>query len=363
MRRSVRIAGFVAAALLLTACGGSSSANDDAGPDAGPDADADSDTDADTDTDADSDGDSDTDADTDADGDVDTSSCPEQDYQVVDIATGRSHTCVVLEGGGVKCWGSNQFGKLGYPLEEYYEGLCSGPTPDTCPLVDVGGPVVQVTAAAYSTCALLESGGVKCWGYDLSAGMGICGGILGYDTVPNSGTIDDPSTMGVCDIGQTVVSISSNAEHTSAITEDEAVVTWGCCCKPPCMPGAESLGVMEFGEPVIQTAAGYIHHCALLENGDVYCWGYNDVGQLGYGHTDFVAAAQVPDQVGPVELGGPAVQVAAGGDHSCAILEGGDVVCWGWGQWGQLGYGDILGGEEYIGDDEVPASLCEVPLM
>jgi alpha-tubulin suppressor-like RCC1 family protein len=62
----------------------------------------------------------------------------------------------------------------------------------------------------------------------------------------------------------------------------------------------------------------------------VRTWGLNEQGQLGYGHTDFVAAGQVPDEAGPVELGGPAVQVAAGGQHSCALLENGEVVCWGW---------------------------------
>ncbi|MFO7974729.1 MAG: hypothetical protein R6V12_08845, partial [Candidatus Hydrogenedentota bacterium] len=73
--------------------------------------------------------------------------------------------------------------------------------------------------------------------------------------------------------------------------------------------------------------------------------------------TDFVAASQVPDQVGPVELGGPAVQVAAGGDHTCAILEGGGVVCWGWnGAGGQLGYGNT----ENVGDNELPADVGPV---
>ncbi|MFO8072434.1 MAG: hypothetical protein R6V85_11225, partial [Polyangia bacterium] len=112
-----------------------------------------------------------------------------------------------------------------------------------------------------------------------------------------------------------------------------------------------------FAGEAAQVSSGSAHHCALLENGDVYCWGINDYGQLGYGHTDFVAASQVPDQVGPVELGGPAVQVAAGGDHTCAILEGGDVVCWGWnGAGGQLGYGNT----ENVGDDELPADVGTV---
>ncbi|MFO8070936.1 MAG: hypothetical protein R6V85_03580, partial [Polyangia bacterium] len=270
------------------------------------------------------------------------------------IATGQSHTCVVLDGGGVKCWGSNQFGKLGYPLEEYYEGLCSGPTPDTCPLVDVGGSVQRITAGRYHSCALLESQEVKCWGYDSSGGT-LCSGVLGNPSeVPASGVVDDPSSIGACDLAASVVDLSSGRELNSAITDAGEVVYWGCY--GTCVPDYQPISSIGFGEQVIQASTGYHHRCVLLEGGDVYCWGCNYLGQLGYGHTDFVAAAQVPDQVGPVELGEPAVQVAAGGYHSCAILEGGDVVCWGWGQYGRLGYGNT----ENVGDDELPVDVGTV---
>ncbi|MFO8071550.1 MAG: RCC1 domain-containing protein [Polyangia bacterium] len=53
--------------------------------------------------------------------------------------------------------------------------------------------------------------------------------------------------------------------------------------------------------------------------------------------------------------------VSNGMSHICAVLETGTIRCWGDNEVGQLGYGDDV--EDEIGDDEVPASLCEVPVM
>ena len=53
----------------------------------------------------------------------------------------------------------------------------------------------------------------------------------------------------------------------------------------------------------------------------------------------------------------------AGGSHVCAVMAGGTLRCWGRNDDGQLGYGDAYAGEDFLGDDEPPASLCEVPVM
>ncbi len=88
------------------------------------------------------------------------------------------------------------------------------------------------------------------------------------------------------------------------------------------------------GGPVSQLALGLRHGCALLETGDVICWGDNSRGQLGVGDT----AARVPDvdELSSVQLGGGVrVQsITAAGDRSCALLAGGDVKCWGSGVYG-----------------------------
>src|SRR5204862_3993916 len=76
------------------------------------------------------------------------------------------------------------------------------------------------------------------------------------------------------------------------------------------------------------------HSCALINDGTVQCWGRNESGQLGNGTT---TNSSVP--VGVAGITG-AVGITAGWwHHSCALLAGGTVRCWGLNQWGQFGDG------------------------
>jgi len=86
-------------------------------------------------------------------------------------------------------------------------------------------------------------------------------------------------------------------------------------------------------------AAGGSHSCAVVDGG-VRCWGSNDDGQLGnpaFGDVD--AATDVAGLRPNTNAGVTAV--AAGSYHTCAIVNGG-VQCWGDNGHGQLGLGDTL---------------------
>lgn len=91
-------------------------------------------------------------------------------------------------------------------------------------------------------------------------------------------------------------------------------------------------------EDAVQISAGRAHTCVVTAGQDVLCWGANGAGQLG------VPTAQVARSSFPVkvELGGKAVQVAAGGNHTCAILTDGQLRCWGSNERGQLGRGSLV---------------------
>ncbi|MDQ4130687.1 MAG: RCC1 domain-containing protein, partial [Actinomycetota bacterium] len=76
--------------------------------------------------------------------------------------------------------------------------------------------------------------------------------------------------------------------------------------------------------------AGRDHSCAVLTGGTVRCWGHGAHGQLGYGNTRTIGDDEAPASVGPVFLGPgrSAKAISAGGVHSCALLDDGSVRCW-----------------------------------
>jgi alpha-tubulin suppressor-like RCC1 family protein len=90
---------------------------------------------------------------------------------------------------------------------------------------------------------------------------------------------------------------------------------------------------------VRQVAAGTEHSCALLTSLEVRCWGAGGSGRLGNDDTgDSSAAVTVltVDGSGALENGR---SVVAGGAHTCVLLQSRQVRCWGENENGQLGDG------------------------
>ena len=85
-----------------------------------------------------------------------------------------------------------------------------------------------------------------------------------------------------------------------------------------------------------QVDANDLHTCAVVTGGSIKCWGRNDVGQLGDGTT--VNSATPVTVVGISD----ATQAGAGGFHTCAMVAGGSVKCWGLNAVGELGNGTTV---------------------
>jgi alpha-tubulin suppressor-like RCC1 family protein len=83
---------------------------------------------------------------------------------------------------------------------------------------------------------------------------------------------------------------------------------------------------------VTAITAGENHTCALTSAGEVKCWGWNKFGQLGDGTR---VTRDRPVTVS--SLSGDVTSLEAGGTHTCALTSGGRVLCWGANDVGQLG--------------------------
>jgi alpha-tubulin suppressor-like RCC1 family protein len=85
----------------------------------------------------------------------------------------------------------------------------------------------------------------------------------------------------------------------------------------------------------IAVGAGSGHTCALVPDGSVSCWGYNLGGRLGNGTT----TSSVSSSPGAVIELDVVIELGVSGGHSCAVMAGGIVRCWGGNLFGQLGDG------------------------
>jgi alpha-tubulin suppressor-like RCC1 family protein len=114
----------------------------------------------------------------------------------------------------------------------------------------------------------------------------------------------------------------------------------GSGMKPVAIPNA-----LGSGHSIVSVAAGDDHTCAIIETGRVFCWGRNAFGELGMGFTSLTVGDSPGDLESnalPVDLGvgRTALQISLGNEMSCARLDDGSVKCWGDGTHGALGQGN-----------------------
>ena len=278
-----------------------------------------------------------------------TNACVLGPAAIVDIALAEYYTCALSLSSRVKCWGSADNGRLGQP--GYAEHIGDDEHPSDWEDVAVADDVVELVAGREHVCALRDSGNVICWGYNGSRQ-------LGYDHNENVGFDESPAEAGDLALAG-VTALAAGDGHTCALARG-AVSCWGSNNAGQLGYGdtmasgegtaAGSRGPVPLTGDVVQIAAGASHTCARLEGGDVICWGSNAHGQLGTGNPESIGDDETPSGLSPIKLGGDAVDIDAGGDTTCAVLDDGGLRCWGANIRGILGNGDTAD----VGDRKTP---------
>jgi alpha-tubulin suppressor-like RCC1 family protein len=291
-----------------------------AGPDPGPDPGTDAETVAGPDPGTDADADPSTDADTGA----DISPLP---APLGHLSAGSRHVCAVTDSGGVKCWGLNGSLQAGGPA------LTNSNVPLDVTGFGDGVVITAVSAGALHTCALTSTGGVKCWGYGcVVPGDGLCS--------PNSAEPKDVPAL-----ASGVTAIAAGALHTCAITSAGGVKCWGYNDSGQIGDGTKynattPVDVVGLTSGVAMIGRGLDYSCAIMVGGGLKTWGANETGQLGDGS---VIGSSTPVDV--LGLSSGVIAVAGWGydkvSHTCAVLAGGAVNCWGSNSEGEVGDGSV----------------------
>ena len=238
------------------------------------------------------------------------------------IAAAEDHTCGVTGGGAAKCWGRNSYYQLGDGTEDGVDRL----TPVSVKKLTSG--VSAIAAGRYHSCALLNSGAVKCWGNGAEIGDGV--------------GLSRSTPVFVKGMKQGIVAIDARYTHTCALTNGGGVKCWGSnfygeLGNRTTEWGWSPVFVTGFRTGATAVTVGESHTCVLTDTGGVKCWGRNHVGQLGDGTT---TNRLVPKFV--KGLRSDVLAIAAGYMHTCALTAAGRVKCWGANLSGSLGDGTAV---------------------
>jgi alpha-tubulin suppressor-like RCC1 family protein len=326
---------------------------------------------------------------------VDVNGLPPAPARAVAVAAGWAHACAVVSpGGNVWCWGDNSTGELGTGASAPFSaspvqvaGITGVATPvsrASAPILSAGGGATTSPSGVFGHTCAVGSGGLACWGANAS-------GQLGDGSTIQSRT---PRTVGL----PAVTSVAAGGQHTCAVSAG-SMRCWGAngagqlgdgTTSQRTTPVAVSTASFPAGTTPSFAAAGSTSSCAIVGlPSQMFCWGDNGEGQVtasapppatqptplapslgggfqptwittGRAHAcglesggttlkcfgangrSQLTGAPTPVGKNDVVLGaaaGLAATVAAGGDHTCALLADGSVQCWGANERGQTGTG------------------------
>lgn len=184
--------------------------------------------------------------------------------------------CVILNNGGVKCWGFNDFGQLG-------DGTTTDRDAPPATSIDLGSgrTAKSIAVGPAHVCAVLDDDTLKCWGNN-------GGGRLGYGDTTNRNKPDaNAIDLGT---GRTAQAVALDAANLRDLGQRQREMSGGN------IDGQLGYGdIMQRDKPAsyaldlgvsrtalsISSAAN--NKCVVLDNHTIKCWGYNNFGQLGYG--------------------------------------------------------------------------------
>lgn len=178
-------------------------------------------------------------------------------------------------------------------------------------------------------CAVTPAGGVECWGDNSYGELGVSG--VTHSATPVAAQLP---------VGWRAVAVEVGEHHTCALLADGGVGCWGLDFgQLGAGAGDQAPGPVRVQLPTHRSAiaisANSLGTCAILDDGTVVCWGWQNNGELGQATHGM---HETPQSV-PMPGGEAAVAISISLTHGCAVLDTGRVTCWGSNTNGQFGDG------------------------
>ncbi len=230
------------------------------------------------------------------------------------VAVGGGFACLVTQAGAARCWGDNARGQLG-------DGTTTDRTSPT-QVIGLESGVRAVAVGGEESCAILQTGGLTCWGDNRK-------GQVGDGTQGNTRPTPTPVSGMSSGVTHVVVAYAKVCAARSG-----AAYCWGQGLTGGLGDGDLTDHIADEPTPVVgmgSGVSGLTQSCA-LRNGGVFCWGENDYGQLGSDAYPTATPIAVPG------MGASVTSVAGSWGSNCAVKSG-RLSCWGENEEGQLGIG------------------------
>lgn len=226
--------------------------------------------------------------------------------QAASVSIGENTACGVDAAGAVRCWG----------------GFVGGDLENTVAVAGLA-PVMKVSVGAAFACALERSGAVKCWGDNANGQLG------------NGSTTASATPVQVTGL-PAMAQIAAGRQFACGLTASTvfggggAVYCWGWNFYGQLgalSPAQSTVPVLVAGlsTGIGQISTGAYHGCALLREGGVRCWGF-----AHYVDGNTTVSGGLPAPVTPT-LGAPVMLLAANGEDTCGITTVRTIACWGQG--------------------------------
>ena len=227
-------------------------------------------------------------------------------YSLPTLSAGGWHSCALLNDGGVKCWGS--------ATNIQQQDIMHSPT-----LVEGVSDAVQITAGSKKSCALTAVGNVACWNHGQRAAY----------VMKAAGTSDRLANIVQVDSGMFGNSICAlTTEGGIKCWGDDIVIANKKHSTPQELLGKDGNALLGATQVAVGGEGNFA--CILTSSGGVKCWSKTSA---------FPEAVVSKKDSSPIT---GIVQISAGYEHACVLTSldaGGKVMCWGRGHDGTLGNG------------------------